>query len=265
MPVPDLFEPVVANAREAARALRAARRGLILAAIAALVCLLLADLLGASEEGTTLAAVLGAVAGKTLDILEARFEWGARWLAGIAALLALLKLPGMRNWLIARTRSAVATTPPRLGSPSTTTANVATAAGSMVIGALVALSVGSVVMRDEDPPPTADDEARVFATPEEAIAAHLALSTLQYVGPCDGSRMEPPRSSETDRRVCSIRMRAQQGGHIYGYVSAGGRTRSPLASPGVGTDLAILREDQGGWERVRCLGYCPDAGQPVPP
>ena len=241
---------------EAVRALQAGRRGLILAAIAALICLLLADMFGASEDGKTLAAVLGAVAGKTLDILEERFKWGERWLAGVAAVLALFKLRGARNWLIARPRRADATTAQQLGSPPTATEGVA-AAGSMLLGALVALGVAPFITRDDGPGPAPrDDEAGVFVTPEEAIAAQLTSSTVQYVGPCDGRRIAPPRTSETDRRVCSLRMRAQEGGSLYGYVSAGGRTRSPLAKPSWGTDLVILREDQGRWALVRCVTYC---------
>ena len=265
---------------EAARALKVHRRGLLLTAIAALICLLLADLFGASEDAKTLAAVFGALAGKSLDILDDRFKLGERWLAVIGAVLGLIMLRGARRWLIARVRSvgattarphrsgptAIATTARPLRSAPTAIATVA-AAGSMVIG-LVAFAGALFASPDDERRAGARGrEPRVFSTPAEAIAAQLSLSTVQYVGRCDGSRMEPPRRGRpSDRRVCSVRMRAQEGGYLFGYVSAGGRTRSPMAKPGSGTELAILREDKRGWKLVRCLVYCAYYGrEPAPP
>jgi hypothetical protein len=177
---------------EAAQALLAERRVIVLAAIAALICLLLADLLGASDEGKTLAAVSGAIAGKALDILDKRFKWGERWLAAIAGVLALFKFPRVRARLLTIERP-VRPTPIRLSRTATWTATV----GGTTVGAVVALVVSWVFTGEHDRgAASTGDAAHVFPTAEQAIAAQLVRSTVQYVGPCDGRRMEPP-----DRRI----------------------------------------------------------------
>jgi hypothetical protein len=246
---------------EAAQALLAERRVIVLAAIAALICLLLADLLGASDEGKTLAAVSGAIAGKALDILDKRFKWGERWLAAIAGVLALFKFPRVRARLLTIQRP-VRPTPIRLSRTATWTATV----GGTTVGAVVALVVSWVFTGEHDRgAASTGDAAHVFPTAEQAIAAQLVRSTVQYVGPCDGRRMEPPQGDgSSDRRVCSVRMGARDGGVVYGYVSSGGRTHSPRADARAGTDLAILRKDRNGWTRIRCFTYCADVRQPLP-
>ena len=88
----------IADGRDGARAERGWRAA-VLAMITALGGLLLADLVGDSDDAVVLVAVLGAALGTWLHSLAQRFPLKERTLSAIAGVLALLAWPRSRTWM----------------------------------------------------------------------------------------------------------------------------------------------------------------------
>ena len=219
---------------ETARALRDGWPGAVLAMITALVGLLLADLLGDSDDAVVLVAVLGAALGTWLHGLAQRFPLKERTLSAIAGVLALLAWPRSRAWMIERAGAAATSS----ASTMSTAATLANAVVITVLGTFSALALSSSVLPEDEP--------RRFGSPEEAIAAQLERSTFEYVGSCaaQGAALQRGRRGP-DRRVCSSRVRRQEGGALYA-----------IGNLDHGLPIAILRENERGWTVVRCLNYC---------
>jgi hypothetical protein len=219
---------------ETARALRGGWRGMLLAVITASIGVLLADLLGSSEDAVVAVAVLGAAIGASLNALAATFPLRERTLSALAGVLAFVAWPRARTWIVKYAGPASEQT----SSASFTSATLAPAAVATVIGAAAGIALGSYSLADDGP--------RGFESPEIAIAALLDRRTFEYMGSCARFAADPPPSRPgPDRRVCSLRLGREDGGYVYGIGNL------DHAAP-----FVVLQEDERGWTVVHCFDGC---------
>jgi len=208
-------------------------RGVLLAVIGGAVALLIAELLGDSDDGKAVAALLGAAAGAGAHHLAATVRWRDRTLSAIAAVAGALAVPGARRWVVDRTRGAAMVT-------------ATTSAKALPLGAgLLAIGVGALSVLALSGAAGPADSARAD-TPEGAIAAYMDDKPANYVGSCAGRSQR--EFDAHPHRVCSMPGGPQDGGRLFAIKQPDWLDQVPVV---------LLREDKDkGWRVVRCVLHC---------